>query len=100
MLLVEDAVFGLGGAVDVVAGVGFGGHESLGEVFGEEELTDVGGVAGGVGLLLGVAANTDLEMDVVDAALIKAGKDGLEGDGTVDAGELNAAEEGEFVGGL
>jgi hypothetical protein len=27
VLLVEDAVFRLGGAVDVVAGLGFGGHE-------------------------------------------------------------------------
>jgi hypothetical protein len=57
-------------------------------------------VAGGVGLLVWMAADADLEVDMVDAALIEAGEDGLEGYGAVGACELDAAEEGELVGGL
>ncbi len=108
VLAVEDAIFGGGGAVDVVSGVGRVGHEGGGEVFWEEDLADVGGVAGGVGVggggLAGdvslVAAEADFEVDVVGAALVEAGKDGLEGGAAFPVGDLDAAAEGEVVGGL
>jgi hypothetical protein len=41
VLVAEDAVFGLGGAVDVVVGVGLCGHKPRGEVFREKDLSDV-----------------------------------------------------------
>ncbi len=100
VLFVEDVVFGLGGAVDMLRGIGLSRHELGGDVFGEEELSDVCGVASGVGFLVGMAAQPHLEVDVVDAALVEAGEDGLECDSAVRAGELDSAEEGEMVGQL
>jgi hypothetical protein len=46
-----------------------------------------------------VAVEANPEVDVVGAALVEAGEDSLEADGPAGVGELDAAEEGEFVGG-
>jgi hypothetical protein len=98
VLLRKDAVFGLGGAVDVMGCVRLVRHESERDVFRKEELAYVGGVASGVGLLVWVPTKANLEVNMVDAALIEAGKDGLEVDDTVRSGDLNPTEEGKVVG--
>jgi len=47
VLIAEDVVLGLGGAVNLVAGVRLVLHELRCDLFGEEDLADVRGVAGG-----------------------------------------------------
>ena len=99
-LAVENAVFGLRGALDVVVDIGFGGHEFDSEIFREKKLAHMRGVTCGVGFAVGTTIDAHLVVDVVDATLIEAGEDGLESDGAFFAGELNSAEEGELIGGF
>ncbi|WP_353073054.1 hypothetical protein [Tunturiibacter gelidiferens] len=90
-MIAEDVDFCLGGAVDLVVAVGLVLHERC-DLFGEEDLADVRGVAGGVGLVCFVAFDADFEVDVIGAAHVEAGEDGAEVDGAVGRGDLNAAE--------
>jgi len=99
-LIAEDVVFGLGGAVDLVVGIGLMLHELRCNFFGEEDLADVRGVAGGVGLVCFVAVDTDFEVDVVGAAHVEAREDGAKVYGAVWRSDLNATEEGELVRGM
>ncbi len=100
VLILEDVVFGLGGAMDFVVCVGLVLHELRRDLFGEENLSVVGGVACDVGLVRFVAVEADFEVDVIGAAHVEAGEDGAEVDGAVWRGDLNAAEKGELVGGM
>jgi hypothetical protein len=56
-------------------------------------------VAGGVGVIGFVPVDADFEVDVVGAAFVASGEDGVEVDGAVVVGDLDAAKEGELVGG-
>jgi hypothetical protein len=100
VLIFEDVIFGLGGAMDLVVCVGLVLHELRRDLFCEEDLSVVGGVACGVGLVRFMAVEADFEVDVIGAAHVEAGEDGAEVDEAVWRGDLNAAEEGEPVGGM
>ncbi len=78
MLVVEDVIFRLRGAVHGQAfGVRLKARDSLGEVFGEEELARVGDVAAGI-FLGGSASDVGLDVDVDGATGVPAGVDGGE----------------------
>src|SRR5579883_153468 len=100
LLAVENAVFSLCGPVDLVAGVGRHRHELHGQVFREEDLSGMGCVARVICMVRDRATQTRFEMDMVGAAHIEAGNDGLERNRALRVGEMNAAQERKLVGGV
>ena len=75
-------------------------HQVHGKLFRKEDLPYVRGVACGVAVCLAVAAEPNLQVDVVDAALVEARDNGAEGHGAFAARDLDASAEGELVGRL
>ncbi len=100
VLVTEDLILILRGAVDAVETVWLVAHQLGGDLLREKYLAGVRGVSRLIGRPRKMAANPHLEMYVVGAAHVEAGKDGLKIYRTVGSRQLNTAQEGQLVGGM
>ena len=99
-LVAEDMILTLSGAVDPVQSVRLVEHQLGRDLLREKYLAGVRGVPRLVRGSFKMAANPHFEMDVVGAAHVEAGKDGLKIHRAIGSRQLNSTQEGQFVSGM
>jgi len=100
VLVAEDMILILGGAVDPVQTVGLVAHQLGGDLLREKYLAGMRGVPRFIGRPRNMSTNPHFEMNVVGAAHIEAGKDGLKTHRAIGTTQLNSAQEGQLVSGM
>ncbi len=100
VLVAEDMILPLSGAVDPAQSVRLVEHQLGGDLLWEKYLAGVRGVSRLVRGSFKMAAYPHFEMDVVGAAHVVAGKDGLKVHRAIGSRQLNSTQEGQVVGGM
>ena len=100
VLVAEDVILILSGAVDPVQTIRLAEHQLGGDLLGEKYLAGVGGVPRFIRGSFKMTAYPHFEMYVVGAAHVKAGKDGSKVHRAMGSSQLNTTQESEFVAGM
>jgi len=93
VLAVENTVVRQGGALDLMIGIGFLDDDRFGNILGEEDLAGVGDMTAMISASFRVAADVNLQVDVVCTPHVAARKDRREFDNSSAVSELNATQE-------